>query len=443
MMGPPIDPVETDTHLPSHVDVAIVGGGIIGICTALALVQRGLKVLVCEKGHLAGEQSSRNWGWCRAARRDPREIALAIAAVDMWADMNALVGAETGFRRTGTIFVCENDKDVAYYEDWLEHARPHQMSSHMIGADETAAILTGAGRRYHGAMWTPTDGRAEPQKAVPAIAAEVRRRGGLIVERCAVRGLDIAAGRVAGIVTERGRVAADTVVFAGGAWSRLFTLPLGIRLPQLKVQATVLRTGPVEGGPDGEGWLPGFAFRKRLDGGYTIANGRSNLYSIVPDSFRFAWDFLPALMLEFANLSLRLDGRFKEEFLNWRPAAMDRPSPFERVRTLDPEPVEWMNRQAFAAAGKAFPAFAKATIAQQWAGMIDATPDAVPVISGFDEIPGFYLATGFSGHGFGVGPAAGRLMADLVTGATPFTDPTDFRFTRFTDGSRPRPVTGV
>jgi len=71
--------------------------------------------------------------------------------------------------------------------------------------------------------------------------------------------------------------------------------------------------------------------------------------------------------------------------------------------------------------------------------VIDVTPDAVPIVSAVDDEPGFFIATGFTGHGFGIGPGAGRLMAGLVTGATPVVDPTPFRFSRFSDGSHPRP----
>ena len=78
-------------------------------------------------------------------------------------------------------------------------------------------------------------------------------------------------------------------------------------------------------------------------------------------------------------------------------------------------------------------------VAESWGGVIDVTPDAVPVISAVDTLPGFFIATGFTGHGFGIGPGAGRLMAELVTGETPVVDPTPFRYSRFTDGSRPRP----
>jgi glycine/D-amino acid oxidase-like deaminating enzyme len=69
-------------------------------------------------------------------------------------------------------------------------------------------------------------------------------------------------------------------------------------------------------------------------------------------------------------------------------------------------------------------------VIDSWAGLIDVTPDAVPVISAVDALPGFHIASGFSGHGFGIGPAAGQLMADLVTGARPIVDPRPYRFER-------------
>ena len=89
------------------------------------------------------------------------------------------------------------------------------------------------------------------------------------------------------------------------------------------------------------------------------------------------------------------------------------------------------------------PGFKGVRIASKWAGVIDVTPDAVPVISGIDQIPGLFLSTGFSGHGFGIGPGAGRLMADLVTGKTPMVDPAPFSYTRMIDGSKLMPETDI
>jgi glycine/D-amino acid oxidase-like deaminating enzyme len=89
-----------------------------------------------------------------------------------------------------------------------------------------------------------------------------------------------------------------------------------------------------------------------------------------------------------------------------------------------------------------FPAAADMRIVQHWAGLIDVTPDAVPVISAVDNIPGLVIATGFSGHGFGIGPGAGRLAADLAVGGAPVVDPAPFRFSRFSDGTKIRVEAG-
>ena len=110
---------------------------------------------------------------------------------------------------------------------------------------------------------------------------------------------------------------------------------------------------------------------------------------------------------------------------------------------LDPMPHFKNLRAAFLELGRRFPAFARARIVNCWAGYIDSTPDLVPVISPTDALPGLLIATGFSGHGFGIGPGAGHLAADLVTAATPIVDPSPFRLSRYSDGSRPRPTGGL
>ncbi len=434
-MGPKLDPVASDTTVPARTGVVVIGGGIIGVSAALALAEAGLEVTLCEKGEVGGEQSSRNWGWCRKTNRDEREMPLIIEALRMWEDMNHRVEGETGFRQCGVLYVAENEADQARHEAWVERARPYQVGTRVIEGEELAAQLPGAAKTYRSAMYTPTDGRAEPQKAAPAIALAARRLGATILTQCAVRGLDMAGGRVAAVVTERGRIACDSVILASGAWSRLFCGSLGVGLPQLKVRSSVVRTEPLEGGPETAAWLGEFAFRKRLDGGYTIANGRGNLVPLTPDTFRLFFKFLPAARATRRGLRLRLDDRFLAEARTPKRWALDQASPFETTRVLDPDAVPSITGPALAAAAKAFPIFQRARVAQQWAGLIDVTPDAVPVISPVDSVPGLVIATGFSGHGFGIGPAAGRLAADLATGSAPLVDPAPFRFSRFTDGS--------
>src|SRR5262249_17650358 len=126
-----------------------------------------------------------------------------------------------------------------------------------------------------------------------------------------------------------------------------------------------------------------------------------------------------------------------------KQAAPDRVSVYERMRILDPAPVAAVNRASKARLDAAFPLFRSVPVVQSWAGLIDVTPDAVPVISPVETLPGPVIATGFSGHGFGIGPGAGRLAADLATGASPVVDPTPFRFTRFSDGTPIRVEAGV
>ena len=105
-MAPPVDHVQSDPELPAATRVVVIGGGIIGACTAFFLARKGVPVVLCEKGEIAAEQSSRNWGWCRKMGRDPREVPLAMEALRLWPEMNSLVGAETGFRRSGIVYLC-------------------------------------------------------------------------------------------------------------------------------------------------------------------------------------------------------------------------------------------------------------------------------------------------------------------------------------------------
>ena len=435
-MGPPIDPCPTSNSLPDATDVVIVGGGIVGLSTALALVRRGVRCLVLEKGAIAAEQSSRNWGWVRRMGRDPRELPLIVEAMRLWEGMAEEVGRDVGFRRTGILYLCETEADIARHEDWLARAGEHALDTRLVRGTELAALLQGATRSYPAALYTRSDGRAEPQKAAPAIAAAVQLVGGVIVDQCAVREIETSGGRVSGVITEKGRVACSSVVVAGGIWSSRLLRSLRLRLPQLGVRASVLRTGPVQGGPEGAAWGPSFAYRKRLDGGYTVADGTRNVHELVPDSLRYFIDFLPVLRHEWRGLRLGVG----------RPALRGlkvRSDDFEGTRTLDPAPSVSFLDQAYAALRSVFPAFEGVPVVQRWAGMIDATPDAIPVISRVESCPGLVVATGFSGHGFGIAPGAGQLAADLVLGCAPTVDPRPFRYERFIDGTRPRPTTGV
>jgi glycine/D-amino acid oxidase-like deaminating enzyme len=364
--------------------------------------------------------------------RDPRELPLIIESMQLWRTMRETTGAETGFRTTGIMYLCATAGEVAENEAWLEHARPYQLDTRIISGAEVARLLPETTRPWAGALYTASDGGAEPGMAAPAIAEAARRYGATILTNCAVRGVETQAGRVAGAVTERGVIRCQAVVLAGGAWSRLFCGSFGIDLPQLKVLASVLRTEPLPGGPEVSfKGAPGFGIRKRRDGGYTVANPGATIADVVPDSFRLLRDFGPVLRTHWRALRLRVGSRFIEEWRTPRRWPLDRASPFEHVRVLDPAPSASVLERARHNLGAAFPAFTEMRVAERWAGLIDVTPDEVPVIGAVDSLPGFHIATGFSGHGFGIGPGAGRLMADLVAGERPVVDPAPFRLSRF------------
>ena len=428
-------PLDAHGPPPERVDVVVVGAGIAGACTALELAERGLSVALCEKGEVGAEQSSRNWGWVRVSRRDPREIELVLEAQRLWAGLASRVGEDVGYRTAGIAFAAHDEAELARQHRWLERAAPYQVRARVLDRAGFARAFPGTALRGVGALHTEDDGRAEPQLATGAVVRAARARGVHLATRCAVRGLETSGGTVSGAVTERGTIGCDAVVLAGGAWSSLFAGSLGLDLPQLKLLSTALRTAPLEGGPSAALWTDRYSVRRREDGGYTVATGHRNVADVVPDSFRQFRRFVPALRAEWGSLSLRVGRQSLRELATPRRWALDAESPFERTRVLDPVPRYDFARGALDALRLDCPAFERARAVQTWAGMIDVTPDALPVISAVESLPGFHVATGFSGHGFGIGPGAGRLMADLVTGAPPVVDPHAFRWSRFHDGS--------
>jgi len=421
--------------MPRSASVAVIGGGIIGSSAALALAARGISVVLCEKAHIACEQSSRNWGWCRQAGRDEREMPLIVESLRLWRDMDRLTSSATGFRECGVMYVGESEADETSFGAWLAMARPYEIGARLVRGEELKKLMPGARREYRCALYVPSDGCAEPQKAAPAIARAAQRMGAVVLAHCAVRGLDRGAGRVSGVVTERGTIACDAVILAAGAWTSLFCANLGLRLPQLKVLSSVMRSAPLEGGPDTCTYLDDFAYRKRADGGYTIARGSGYVVPLVPDSLRYLREYLPTIRKEASAMKPRFNAQSWRELAGSRRWALDRVSPFEKTRVLDPEPNRSLNRKAWEALVQLYPEFSAVPIVQQWAGYIDVTPDVVPYIGAVGAIPGLTVASGFSGHGFGIGPAAGRLAADLATGQRTSVDPTPFRISRFSDGS--------
>jgi len=430
-------PVTFHDELPDAVDVVVIGGGVIGISTAWYLREQGLSVLVCDKGRVAGEQSSRNWGWVRVTVRDPAEVPIAQESLRCWDEISQCIDDDTGFTRQGILLLAETERDMADCEEWMKTAGEHGVDTQLLSASQAAEHIDGLQGGWRGGIVTPSDARAEPFKAVPAIARGLQKRGGLIREDCAVRTLDVQAGAVTGVVTEAGTVKAHTVVCAAGAWSNQFLANHGIRFPQLTLRGTVVRTAAApEIYPGAAGFKDVFV-RRRQDGGYTVASEWFD-HTIAANSFRYFFDFLPTLASG-SHIGLRVGRDVTQRgFIDRRWDGAD-VSPFEADRVRNPTPSEAGLRKIRDHLARRVPQLADVEFAEAWAGMIDATPDVVPVLDSIGSHPGLFLASGFSGHGFGIGPGAGKVMANLVTGRPTGFDLERFRFSRFSDGSKIRP----
>ncbi len=439
-MMPPMDSVASNPDRPAEVDVVIIGGGIVGAATAFFLRRQGRSVLLCEKGIIGGEQSGRNLGWCRTLGRDLRELPLMLEAMEIWDRSEELLGADVGFRRNGVVYLCNNEQELAKNSEWLKSAEPLGAKAEVLDSAEVAALLPGAARSWQGAVYAKADGCAEPQLAAPAFARAAQRAGAFISIGDAVRGIETSAGRVSAVVTEKGTVKCGAVVVAGGVWSSQFLGNLRVRFPQLAVVTSAQCTQPGETPLTPSLTGSGFITRKRVDGGYNVLRYGGEIHTITPSSFRFLWDFRHLAFAD-TGVKLRVSGASFKGFQWKRSWRNDQKSPFESIRMWDP-PVDEANLEAgLKIASAALPMFAKAKVAHKWAGVIDVTPDAVPVISPIAAIPGLFLSSGYSGHGFGIGPAAGRLTADMVAGTARPDELAPYRLERFSDGSiKPGPA---
>lgn len=430
------DPARFTAPQPDAADVVIIGGGVVGVATALYLVRAGQSVVLCEKGRIAGEQSSRNWGWVRQQGRDLAELPIMIESMRLWEGLQQQLGDRIGLRRTGVTYLAETEEQLARYAAWMDSAKDYGLDTRLVSRAELEVSLPSAAE-WVGGLTTPSDARAEPWTAVPAMAELAEREGATIIEDCAVRTIDVTDGRVTGVVTEKGAIRADRVLMAGGAWSSLFLRNAGISIPQLSVRATAAATARLPDFWKGAAVDSNFAFRRRLDGGYTLAPGTGHDFWIGPDAIRAFRKYLPQLRRDFRSTNMLVDAP-RDYPDGWRTPRRwrgNQQSPFERMRVLDPPPnMEFVERfhESFASV---FPNVGPPAINRAWAGMIDTMPDQVPIL---DESPvkGMFIATGLAGHGFGIGPGVGRVMADLLRGLTAGHDLTRFRFSRFSDGSR-------
>lgn len=425
-----LKPFAGDQPLPRTAEVVVIGGGIVGVSAAWHLARRGVNVVLCEKGVIGGEQSGRNWGWCRNTLRDPAEIPLMQQSMYDWRDPDVFGHLDTGFRTSGIAYLTYPDQEETQTA-WLRTVKPFGLDSRMLSKREIEKFFPHGTGTATGALYTASDGCAEPGLAAVAIAQDAQRLGAQVFTNCAVRGIETVGGHLSAVVTEKGTIQCSRAILAGGIWSRLFAGSLDIDFPQLKVLGSVSVTNCMPGGPEVSLAAKNYGWRRRIDGSYVVSRANATYVDVVPDSFRLAAAFVPLLKKSLQDLRFRVGRQFISEALMPRKWYLDTPSPFEKVRIADPAPITKVLQRAREDIGNEIPFFQNAKITRQWGGYIDVTPDALPSIGMLDEVPGLVLASGFSGHGFGVGPGAGRLAAEIAINKHARVDASAFDPARF------------
>ncbi len=349
--------------------VIIIGGGISGTAAAWELARHGVGVTLLEQGTLASMASGWTLAGVRQSGRHPAELPLAGAAVKRWESLSEELGADVEYRQYGNLRLALDESDIPTIRQVAADGNAAGISmTYLDGANAVHEVAPALTPNLEGASFCPTDGHANPQKAVEAFAAAATRAGATIRAGVTVLGIEVEGGRITGVQTSEGPIATERVIVAAGVYAPKLLAPLGIDIPLDVVIVPMIQTevvepllGQVLGIPTG-----GFAGRQQADG-----------------RFRLSGSSIP-----------------------WSEPAH---TPENVMPTLSQmaTTIEWSTRL--------IPALEGVRATKIWAGLIDKTPDALPVIEASPEIEGLVIATGFSGHGFCLGPVTGEILADLAT----------------------------
>lgn len=418
------------------VDVAIVGGGVMGCSAAWWLATAGLKVAVFERATVASEQSSRAWGFIRQQGRNPAEIPLAVEAKRLWADLTRRYGHDaTQFTEGGILVPAMTDADQERVERGHELARQFGMQTRILDRDAIGKLVPELRGDWRSGLFTPDDAHGDPPNSTRTIARAAREAGALIHENEPVLEVDMAGGKVAGVRTLEGRCAASAVLLAGGIGTPALACKTGFNLPIQVIVSSVGRTAKTARFTQIAMWGPKVAYRPTADGSLVVGNGYRGVgadYVVTPASFRNLRHFLPAYRDNWRLLRLTLGRDFFSQgraMLSAEAAARPLPEPSANAAKVSRNMGELRAM---------FPHLAGVDLARIWAGRIDLTPDVIPIIDRPDPDRAIFVAAGFSGHGFALGPSVGKQLAEWIAEGRPSIDLGKFRLSRFTDGTAER-----
>ena len=360
-------------------EVVVIGGGISGTAAAYELARAGARVTLLEQGSRASMASGWTLAGVRQSGRHPAELPLATAAVARWEHLGEELDADIEYRGEGNLRLARSPEEVRVIEKIVAEQR--DLGLDLTYLPDNAAVREVApaiAESVLAASYCPTDGHANPIATVQAFAMAAARHGTTLRTGTVVTAIDTSGGRVRGVRTPNGDIAADVVVVTAGVYTAQLCAPLGLDLPIQVSQVAVVQTMPLPpllrqvlgtAGAD-------FAGRQEVGGRFRLTGGGQ------------PWPH-------------RLEDRDHDDDLVL-PATADIIAALTRgIEVL--------------------PALGEAGVARVWGGLLDMTPDALPIIERVPQVDGLVIAAGFSGHGFCLGPVTGHIVRDLVMeGATAF-----------------------
>ena len=372
-----LSPPRPSAELPSRAEVVIVGGGIMGLSLAYQLARRGITdVVVLERGYLNAGASGRNGGGVRAQWSTPTMIRLARRSIELCRHLAVELGINVWMRQGGYLFLAPGPAHAARLEKNLRLHEENGLRTRLIGPGEACELVPELDRSgFVAAAWNPDDGVVFPWPFLWGYAHQAEARGVKVLTFSRVEGFERAGARLGAVLTDRGRIACDTVVNATGAWSKEVAALCGVALPNRPTRHEILVTESLKP------WI-------------------DPLVSVLGSGLYFSQSQRGELVGGMGD---------PEE-----PEGLDQSS------TL-----RFLARFARAITACA-PATGHLRVVRQWAGCYDVTPDNNPILgaAGFGN---FLQLSGFVGHGFMMAPAVGELMAAWMAGGPP-----DEIFTRFT-----------
>ena len=374
--------------LPSTAQVVIVGGGVMGASTAYHLARRGCTdVLLLEKQEFFGMGATgRCAGGIRYQFSTEINIRLSQLSLPMLDRFEEEPGQAIGLRRDGYLFLLTNDRDVTSFQRHVALQRSLGVPTEWLDGDEVrrrVALL--AADDVIAGTFCARDGLADPNSVVMGYVTAARRLGVRALTGIAVTGIEHTGDRITGVATNCGTITCETVINAAGPWSAQVSALAGVPLPVTPIRRQMLTTTA----------LPQ-----------------------VPPDFPFVIDFAQSLYFH----------REGDGLLTGQSNPNEQPGYDERVDA------DWEIAHMEAAIRR-LPLLADARRAAHWAGLYEVTPDAHPIISGVPGFEGYFLVTGFSGHGFMHGPAAGLLLSEiLLDGHAHTLDICQLDYARFAEG---------